>query len=102
MLVTRVAHVVVVWCVIVVAQATGVIDGVRVAASFRLGGGFCVCTQVARLHGCLSLLAGVITRLPLTDTFEHVVQSENVAQLVDHGVIVSNGAIVGGVQDHPT
>ncbi len=97
---TCVTHVVVVGCVFVLGQATRVIDWIRVMTNFRLWCWCCIGTQISRLHWCGGLLTGVITWLAFTHTLEHMIQSQNMTHLMDHGVVVSFGAKVGGVKNH--
>ena len=80
----------------------GVVDGVRVMASLGFGGGGRVGAEVARLHGGRGLPARVITWLAFTDPLEDVIQAQDVPHLVDHGVVVSDGAKIRRVQDHST
>lgn len=47
-------------------------------------------------------LARVIAGVPLAHPLEDMVQSQNVAHLMNHGVLMAQCAKVGRVQDHAT
>lgn len=47
-------------------------------------------------------LTWVITGIPLAHPLEDMVQSQDVAHLMDHGVLVTHGTKVGWVQHHST
>lgn len=45
-------------------------------------------------------LTWIITGVPLAHPFENMVQSQDVAHLMDHGVLMANHTKVGWVQYH--
>lgn len=50
----------------------------------------------------ISYLTWIITGVPLAHPLEDMIESQNVAHLMDHGVLVANGTKVGWVQNHTT
>lgn len=79
-------------------RAAGFIARFRIVAAFVLGSWVSVGTQVSCLHRGLRLQTGVVARLDLRYTPKDVVQPEAVADLVDHGVRVAEGAVEGRVE----
>lgn len=74
-------------------SAAGIIAWLRISAVLVLGCGIGICTQISCLKRGLSLQAGVVTGLHLRDSPEDMVQSEAVANLMDHGVSVAKRTI---------
>lgn len=84
----------------VLCQSAGVVDRPGISARFGLRCWSGVGTEVAGFHRGRGLLTRIVTRLALAYPLEDVVQSENVAHLMDHGVVVTHGAEVRRVEDH--
>lgn len=90
---TSITHVIVEGGVCEMTSAAGIVAWLGISAVLVLGCGIGVCTQISRLKRGLSLQAGVVTGLHLRNSPEDMVQSEAVANLMDHGVSVAKRTI---------
>lgn len=79
-------------------RAAGFIPWFRIMAAFVFGSWVSVRTQVSCLHRGLCLQTGIVARLDLRYTPKDMVKPEAVANLVDHGVGVAEGAVEGRVE----
>jgi hypothetical protein len=99
---TCVAHVVIERSPWEEGEATGVISWLWVPTQLALGCGSSVSTQVSCLHGWHCLSTGIITGFSFTDSFEYMVESQDMSHLMDHDVGVAKHAIIGWVEDNTT
>lgn len=67
-------------------SAAGVVARLGVSAVFVLGCGVGICAQISRLKRWFRLQASVVAGLHLGDSPEDMVESEAMANFVDHGV----------------
>lgn len=83
-------------------RAAGFISWFWIMAAFVFGSWVSIRTQVSCLHRGLRLQTGVVARLDFRYTPKDMVQPETVADLVDHGVGVAEGAVEGRVEHDTT
>lgn len=99
---TCVAHVVIEWSPWEKGEAAGVISWLWVPAELALGCGSSVSTQVSCLHGWHCLSTGVITGFSFADSFEYMVETQDMSHLMDHDVGVAKHTVIGWVEDDTT
>lgn len=83
-------------------KTADVISWLWVPTQPTLGCRSSISTEVSCLHGWHCLSTGIITGFFFTDSFEYMVESQDMSHLMDHGVGVARHAVIGWVEDDTT
>lgn len=83
-------------------MAARLVPGLRVSAVLIFGCRVGVGAQISGFQRGFGLHTGIITGFNLGDSAEHMIQTQTVTDLMDHGVSVTEGAVERWVQNDAT